>query len=69
MTFERLNFGPLEDGDILAAIRLDSEGDQDPHFAFGVAFSDPSVPDAATILGWIDTHIQVRVIPDLLPYL
>jgi hypothetical protein len=65
----------LEDGDTLLQIPLDydPEGYIDPHFHFGIAFSElgpgAKAPDVLQALWWIGQHIANRVLPDLLPFL
>ncbi len=74
MSFDYINARPFKNGDILASIPLTHpHANQDPHFHFGVAFSEggpgATAPDVAMTLSWIGQHIEKRVIPDLLRYL
>jgi hypothetical protein len=75
MEFDYINFRPLEHGDVLAQVPLesDSEGQQNPNFSYGVAFSQTGpgakAPDVALTLSWIGAHIERGVIEPLLPFL
>ena len=73
MAIDYLNFGPLEDGDVVISGPIDAEQDQKPYFSFGVGFpkSGPGAkaPDVVTTLSWIGQHIENGVIPPLLPFL
>jgi hypothetical protein len=67
--FDVMNLGvPLEDGDVLLQIPLshDPEGHIDPHFQFGIAFSESGpgaeAPDVLMTLFWMGQHIGERVL-------
>jgi hypothetical protein len=73
--FDFVNFGPLENGDVLAQVALpdDPEAYGDPTFSFGVAFPKggpgAEAPDVVLTLSWIGQHIEGGVIQPLLPFL